>query len=195
VSACFACPCGAFLPTIIIPTLTLSFDHHRIPILVNPIDNGLEAFDHLIVVPGLARLCQNIGVTSRLSTLTLSLRTRQTIATWNSIPCLPFEAIIPKRTADVFNLFYCLCFYLCHPHHTPPLHCRFRLTGVFSTLVFIKTLFLSAHILQPRIFSPVPCGLPREQAPTNFSLPSRWTSRLEDCHALYSFCLLISSNL
>jgi hypothetical protein len=110
VSAYFACPCGAFLHTIIIPTLTLSFNHHRIPILVNPIGNELEAFDHLIVVPGLARLCQNIGVTPRLSTLKLSLRTRQTIATWNSISGLPFEAIIPNRIADVFNLFYCLCF-------------------------------------------------------------------------------------
>jgi hypothetical protein len=67
VSACFACSCGAFLHTII-PTLKLlSFDHHRIPILVNPINNGLEAFDHLIVVPGLARLCQHTGVTPRLS--------------------------------------------------------------------------------------------------------------------------------
>jgi len=45
----------------------LSFVHHRIPILVNPIDNGLEAFDHLIVVPGLARLCQYTGVIPRLS--------------------------------------------------------------------------------------------------------------------------------
>jgi hypothetical protein len=61
--------CGAFLPTIVISTLNLSFDHHRIPILVNPIDNELEAFDHLIVVPCLARLCQHTGVTPRLSTV------------------------------------------------------------------------------------------------------------------------------
>jgi len=45
----------------------MSFVHHRIPILVNPIDNELEAFDHFIVVPGLARLCQYTGVIPRLS--------------------------------------------------------------------------------------------------------------------------------
>jgi hypothetical protein len=62
-------PRGAFLHTIIIPTLKLLFFHHRIPIFVNPINNGLEAFDHLVVVPGLARLCQYIGIIPRLSTV------------------------------------------------------------------------------------------------------------------------------
>jgi hypothetical protein len=55
------------LHTIINPTLQLLFLHHRIPIFVNPINNGLEAFDHLTVVPGLARLRQYTGIIPRLS--------------------------------------------------------------------------------------------------------------------------------
>jgi hypothetical protein len=38
--------------------------------------------------------------------------TRQTTVTWNSTPCLLFEAYIPQRIADVFILFYSLlCLY------------------------------------------------------------------------------------
>jgi len=39
--------------------------------LINPINNELEAFDHLTVVPGLARLCQHTGVIPRLSSRAL----------------------------------------------------------------------------------------------------------------------------
>jgi len=64
--------------------------------------------------------------------------------------------------------------------------------------------FINAHIHQdllsirpffPPVFFPLPpAALRRPQAPTKFSLP-RWTSHLDDSHALYSFCLLISSDL
>jgi len=56
------------------------------------------------------------------------------------------------------------------------------LTGVLSTLVFIKTFFPSAHFSPTRIFT-VPCRFPRLRAKnrTNFSLPSRWTSHLTPC--------------
>jgi hypothetical protein len=36
----------------------------------------------------------------------ISLMTRQTTVTWNSTPCLLFEAYIPQRSADIFILFY-----------------------------------------------------------------------------------------
>jgi hypothetical protein len=88
-------PRGAFLHTIIFPTFPLVVFHHRIPIFVNPINNGLEAFDHLTVVPGLARLRQYTGIIPRLSIIAVPPGKKQKMTTWNSISGQTFQAIIP----------------------------------------------------------------------------------------------------
>jgi len=73
--------------------LKLLFFHHRIPIFVNPINNGLEAFDHLVVVPGLARLCQHTGIIPRLSTIGVPQEKRRKCQ-HGTLSGRTFEAII-----------------------------------------------------------------------------------------------------
>jgi len=105
----------------------LSFDHHRIPILINPINDELEAFDHLIVVPGLARLCQHTGVTPRLSNRAHPQDTADNsnmeLNSWphvrSNYPQTNFRRL--QLILLSVNLFY-------HLHYTP-LHYRFRVDG------------------------------------------------------------------
>jgi hypothetical protein len=103
--------------------------------------------------------------------LTLFLRTEADTATWNSI--LASRSIIP--TTDVFNLFYCLCFYLYRP-----LHCSRYTFGLgrwaSDQCSYLTRTSFYPPISPPRISNPVSSRLPAtlRQGTTAITL-------LEDC--------------
>lgn len=111
----------------------------------------------------------------------LSLRTKQTMATWNSIFGLSFEAITPKRTPRRIQiiLLSVLVSLLSSSHASAPF--SVSVDGRLIKARISKALFFIRTFLQP-LFSRLPFTKNRHRP-----WLLRWTSRLQDFHALQWF--------